>query len=256
MGFLKLVRLVLTALLALMLAMSMVRGSGDFISSVVLCVLFAVVFWLVPYVFMRERAANTVNTPNTKRAVGFRAGFDPDIRHDNIALDTRTDTLWIRDASGAERYLKRPDLLSWKTAHDERNGTFRQRIEIDVPDLKRPRWSVLFQRHSDTWIKSSRKNGQERDEWFARLRAWSQQAPDALAQIRAQAAQIDLSLPSLHRQYYQARTDGDRNNLLVAFDITCDTDDLDQKAEWERLGGSYPGPSSDLLKFGKAAPSA
>ncbi|ALN84419.1 hypothetical protein LC55x_1128 [Lysobacter capsici] len=32
---------------------------------------------------------------------------------------------------------------------------------------------MLFERHSDRWIKTSKINGQERDEWFARLKAWT-----------------------------------------------------------------------------------
>lgn len=194
--------------------------------------------WLVPLLFRRPK-------PRVKQ----HAGFEPSIAHDNIALDMARGTLWIRDASGADRYLKREDLLTWKTAHDFKNGTFRQRIELDVRDVQRPRWQVLFERHSDRRVKTSRLNTQERDEWFARLRAWTQQAPGVAAQ--AQAAGMDPEPSNMHQRYYEATTDEDRQNFLVAFDIACDTAGLDQRTEWERMGGTYPGPSPELLNFAR-----
>lgn len=244
MAFLKLVRWVLTALLIIGLLVSLGDGFFAVISVGTMVAFSLLALWLVPYAFSRARRLNT------SKPVTFREGFEPEMRHDNIALDPHSDAVWIRDASGAERYLERGDMLRWKSAHDWNNGTFRQRIEIDVNDVARPRWQVLFQRHSDTWIKTSKRNGQERDEWFARLRAWDQQ-PQSIS-ARAKAAEIDMSLPGLHSQYYQARTEQDHHNWLVAFDIGCMTAGLDQKTEWERLGGTYPGPSEDLLKFKRA----
>lgn len=236
---LKFVRWVLTALAAL-LALYTVAADGviGLVIGMSPIAFFVGLMWIVPLLFRRPK-------PPSKQHVDF----DPAIAHDNIALDTARGTLWIRDASGAERYLQRNDLLSWKTAHDWKNGTSRQRIELDVRDVQRPRWQVLFQRHSDRWVKSSKVNAQERDEWFARLRAWTQQPPSAAAQ--AHAAGLDPDVANMHRRYYEATTDEDRQNFLVAYDIACDTEDLDQKTEWERMGGSYPGPTPELLKFGK-----
>ncbi len=244
MAFLKLVRWILTALLVLALLVSFGDGFFAVVSTGALVVFFLLALWLVPHAFSRQRQLNT------DKPVTFRDGFEPDFRHDNIALDPHSDVVWIRDASGAERYLERGDMLRWKSNHDWKNGTFCQRIEIDVNEVSRPRWHVLFQRHSDVWKKTSKRNGQERDEWFARLRAWDQ-APQSYA-AKAEAAGIDTSLPGLHRHYYEATTDVQRHNYLVAFDIGCLTACLDQKTEWERLGGTYPGPSEDLLKFKRA----
>lgn len=241
MALLKLARWAVTALLALFWLGSFEDGFFAVVSTGVLVAVLLLLVWLVPKSFARERSHNT------HKPVTFREGFEPDMRHDNIALDPHSDVVWIRDASGAERYLERGEMLSWKSAHDWRNGTFRQRIEIDVSDAQRPRWHVLFQRHSDVWKKTSKRNGEERDEWFARLRAWDKQLQSHAA--RAKAAGIDMSLPGLHRHYYDATTDVQRRNYLVAFDIGCLTAGLDQKTEWERLGGTYPGPSEDLLKF-------
>lgn len=241
MAFLKLVRWVLTALLIIGLLASLGDGFFAVISVGTMVAFSLLALWLVPYAFTRARRLNT------SKPVTFREGFEPEMRHDNIALDPHSDAVWIRDASGAERYLERGDMLRWKSAHDWNNGTFRQRIEIDVNDVQRPRWHVLFQRHSDTWIKTSKRNTAERDEWFARLRAWDQQPQSHAA--KAKAAGVDTSLPGLHRHYYEATTDVQRHNYLVAFDIGCLTENLDQKAEWERLGGTYPGPSPDLSRM-------
>ena len=195
--------------------------------------------WWIPRQLARE---------NKARHVQFKEGFNPDLRHDNIALDTARDELWIRDASGEQRYLRRDDLLSWKTAHDAGgSGVCRQRLELDVRDVGRPRWRVMFQRHSDGWFRGSNANVKERDEWFARLRAWDQQSPATVTQ--AEATEADMSLSALHRHYYEATTDLQRYNYLMAFDISCLTAKLDQKTEWERLGGSYPGSSPDLSRM-------
>ena len=244
MAFLKLVRWVLTALLVIALLVNLGDGFFAIVSIGTMVTFSLLALWLVPRVFSRERSRST------RSLATFREGFEPEMRHENIALDPHSDAVWIRDASGAERYLERGDMLRWKSAHDWSNGTFRQRIEIDVNDVQRPRWHVLFQRHSDTWKRTSKLNGDERDEWFARLRAWEQR-PQSYA-AKAKAAGVDTSLPGLHRHYYQATNDEQRHNYLVAFDIGCLTEQLDQKTEWERLGGNYPGPSEDLLKFKRA----
>lgn len=243
-SILKVVRWILTALLALGFLTSFREGTFAVITSAILTGFFLLALWLVPYWVAHERRRRT------PEASAFREGFTPEVAHDNIALDTLTDLLWIRDPAGGERYLERSDIIGFKAAHDWNNGTFRQRIEIDVRDVHRPRWHVLFQRHSDTWIKTSKRNGAERDEWFARLRAWGDQEPNPAAQARA--AGIDMSLPGLHKHYYDATTDEQRHNYLVAFDIGCLTAQIDQKTEWQRLGGTYPGPSEDLLKFKRA----
>lgn len=237
---LKFVRWVLTALAALLAIFTLaVDGVIGLVIAMSPIAFFVGLMWIVPLLFRRP-----------KPIIKQHTDFDPAIAHDNIALDTLNDLLWVRDPSGVECYLERSDVLSFKTAHDWNNGTFRQRIEIDTKNIQRPRWHVLFQRHSDHWKKSSRLNGQERDEWFARLRAWDSQEPNMAARLRA--AGIDTSLPGLHSQYYQARNEQEHHNWLVAFDIGCLTDNLDQKTEWERLGGTYPGPSEDLLKFKRA----
>lgn len=237
---LKLVRLLLTGLAALLALFTLFSDglTGLLISMLPISVLVGAM-WIVPLMFRKPKPKPAKHTD-----------FDPSIAHDNIALDTGRNVLWIRDASGAERYVRTEELLAWRTNSDRNDGHFRQRLELDVSDVQRPRWNVLFQRHSDRRIKSSRINTAERDEWFARIRAWSQ---EAASHPGAQDAKADQSLPALHAQYYQAENDLQRQNYLVAFDISCSTDSLDQKTQWERLGGDYPGPSPDLQNFRKRA---
>ncbi|HJR72099.1 MAG TPA: hypothetical protein VJ806_00485 [Luteimonas sp.] len=161
----KIARLLATALCLLIVYISF-RGD-DIVGKIIVvvptgCVL--ALLWLVPLAFRhRSKAAPTK----------FRNGFHPGAVHDNIALDTGSDLLWVRDPLRGERYIRRADVMSARTDHDWRNGTFRQRIEIHIADTENPYWQVLFERHSDRWIKSSRINAQERDEWFARIKAWT-----------------------------------------------------------------------------------
>lgn len=197
MAILKLGRWLATALLALLAMLQL--SQGNLFAGFAL-LLIASTMWWVPRIAAGPR----------KMAPTASADFTPSIAHDNIALDTERDTLWIRDASGVERYLRREDLLSWKSAHDWNNGTFRQRIEMDVRDVGRPRWQVLFQKHSDTWKKSSQKNGQERDEWLARLRAWTHQVPGQAAAQDTEA--LDDNPADRHGAYYRATSEVDRSN--------------------------------------------
>ena len=42
-----------------------------------------------------------------------------------------------------------------------------------LADIEQAFQFPLFERHSDRWIKSSKINANERDEWFARIKAWT-----------------------------------------------------------------------------------
>lgn len=212
-------------------ALIMVMAIGQFFFWPVL------LLWVVPAIFRHRPPAKKKHDP---------AVFKADVAHDNIAIDFGRDKLWIRDPVLGERYLARGEALGIKTNFDYESGTFRQRLEFQTNDAVHPLWQVLFQRHSDRWIKTSKRNGAERDEWFARVRAWDHTPQSNTA--KAAAAGMDMSLPGLHRHYYGAENDLQRQNYLVAFDITCKAENLDQKTQWERLGGTYPGPSPELLR--------
>lgn len=162
---LKIARLAITALCVLILFISF-RGDDivGLVITVVPVVLVLAVLWLVPLLFGHRRPAAPVK---------YREGFTPTFAHDNIALDADLDILWVRAPGRGERYLRRKEILAARTANDWRNGTFRQRIEIQIADIHNPEYHVLFERHSDRWIKSSKINANERDEWFARLKAWT-----------------------------------------------------------------------------------
>jgi hypothetical protein len=238
---LKLARLALTALCALLLFIS-IRGD-DIVGLVIVAVptaLVLVAIWGLPMLFRHSAPSLPVK---------FRDGFNPDIAHDNIALDSANQILWIRDPVRGERYLHRADVLTIKTDSDWNNGTFRQRLEFQISDVHQPTWQVLFQRHSDRWIKSSKINGAERDEWFARMRAWLNAALSKPSSAPS-TADKEYTLSELYQAYLWAGTDEEaRQNWLVAFDIQCFSEGLDARKEWERLDGIYPGPSPDLLRM-------
>ncbi|MEF3082732.1 hypothetical protein V3391_11010 [Luteimonas sp. SMYT11W] len=120
--------------------------------------------WVVPAIF-RHRA------PTAKKH--DRSVFSPSIAHDHIALDQGRDKLWIRDPGRGERYLDRNDILSIRTAFDVRGSVTNQRLELQVRDIEHPLWQVPFVRHSDRRQRGMERNGAERDEWFARLKAWT-----------------------------------------------------------------------------------
>jgi len=162
---LKLIRLAITAICALLLFISF--RDGDIINMIMglsIAGLVLAIVWLVPLLFRHHPP---------KLPSNFAGGFVPTAAHDNVALDVNSELLWIRDPVRGERYFHRSDILAARTNHDWRNGTFRQRIELQVDDAAYPQYSVLFQRHSDTWIKTSKLNAVERDEWFERIRAWT-----------------------------------------------------------------------------------
>lgn len=161
----KIARVLATLICGLLLLISYrPQDQVGFVIVLVPTAIFLAAVWLLPLVF-RHRP---VVAPKK-----FRDGFYPGATHDNIALDTGSDLLWVRDPLRGERYVRRTEVMSARTDHDWRNGTFRQRIEIHIADTENPYWQVLFERHSDRWIKSSRINAQERDEWFARIKAWT-----------------------------------------------------------------------------------
>ncbi len=164
-ALLKIARLLATVLCVVLVFISYrPEDMVGFFMALVPSSFFLALIWLVPLAFGHRR-------PRVR--VKHREGFHPSVEHDNIALDPGLDILWVRDPVRGERYIKRRDVLSARTAHDWRNGTFRQRIELRIADIENPVWQVLFERHSDRWIKSSQFNGQERDEWFSRIAAWT-----------------------------------------------------------------------------------
>lgn len=162
---LKLIRLAISAICLLFLFISL--RDDDIIGiavTVVIAGFLLATIWLIPLFFRHHPP---------KLPTQFKGGFTPTVAHDNVALDTDSEMLWIRDPVRGERYIHRSDILSASTNHDWRNGTFRQRIELRIADAAYPQYSVLFQRHSDTWIKTSKLNAQERDDWFERIKAWT-----------------------------------------------------------------------------------
>lgn len=157
------VRIAATALMALVWLQS------DGIWTVVLgvgFVLAAALMWLGP-------VGLGYSGPGAELRHQFEEGFEPEFVHENIALDTKQNRLWIRDRKGAERYLRPDEVASFQTNFDFGNSAYRQRIEFEIADLANPIWHVMFQRHDDRWRWNSERNAQELKEWAARVKTWA-----------------------------------------------------------------------------------
>lgn len=236
----KLARWAITGLVALWVVMMLVDGGlFQVIMFGAVWALPLALLWVLPAILRHKPPASKTHDSAT---------FSADVAHDNIALDFKRDKLWIRDPVRGERYLDRNQVLNIRTLHDTLPYISRQRLEFQIRDVNQPLMEVFFQRHSDRSTASRNRNGQELDEWFARLRAWLKTAP-----VKSQAAQRPsdqgYTLPELHHAYGQAASDEARKNWLVSFDLGCQMKGLDARKEWEQLGGSYPGPSADLLRM-------
>ena len=104
---------------------------------------------------------------------GTSDGFQSDFKHDNIAINSQTGMLWVRDISGKTATLDKDDVLRWTLACTEIGDlSVKNRIELHVQDLKMPMWTVRFNRHGDTWKWNARRNHAEALEWQSRLTTW------------------------------------------------------------------------------------
>ena len=111
--------------------------------------------------------------PDSSSSAGKVDGFVSDYRHDNIAINSQTGKLWVRDRDGRSAVLDKADILRWNLAFTSLGVIHTQnRIEIHARDLNRPMWSIPFNRHGDTWKWNARKNYAEAEEWNSRLTTW------------------------------------------------------------------------------------
>lgn len=105
------------------------------------------------------------------------AGFDPDYIHDNIAIDTKSDQVWLR-----ERREHRTQILPkskikewqrryWQGAHKGASHVeIFNHLQIDVADMDMPRFEIAFHRAPDEW--DWPVNARECKEWASRLSTW------------------------------------------------------------------------------------
>ena len=108
-------------------------------------------------------------------ASAFPPGFNPDFKHINIAIDTKSNRVWLRDRkSGQTTTLDKGDLLRWTHRYTTANhGTWvKNFIDVEVRDLNRPKYEVAFNRNGEFSIFGARKNQAECEEWQSRLTTW------------------------------------------------------------------------------------
>lgn len=147
--------------------------SQAFFSALGLSPLIAVALAVIAAFLVASRfsVSSSVSSASTDKA----DAFVPDFRHDNIAISSPADKLWVRDKSGKSAILDKADILRWNLAFTSFGIEHtNSRIEIHVRDLNRPMWSIPFKRHSDTWKWSARNNYAEAEEWQSRLTTWLQ----------------------------------------------------------------------------------
>jgi len=123
-------------------------------------------------VFFLVKAAGKDKGPS---ASALPPGFSTDFHHDNIAIDTKSNRVWLRDRkSGQTSTLDKGNLLRWTHRYTTGNhGTWvKNFIDVEVRDLNHPKYEVAFNRHSELSIFGARKNQAECEEWQSRLTTW------------------------------------------------------------------------------------
>ena len=130
-----------------------------------LILLIIVIVGLVVLIKKSKHADGGYNLPGA-------APFSPTHADRNLAIDTTTDRVWIRDERGKAWVFHKSQLRAWKHHwHEWRNAafTFREHnvIEISVADLDHPIHRVKFDRHSDKF--GNQRNYQAAQEWNDRL---------------------------------------------------------------------------------------
>lgn len=189
--------------------------------------LVAVACWMAPRLLVGKK----LGPPKPNRE------FTPTIAHDNIALDTTRDLLWIRDVSGATRIIKRGELLSWDNHSRLAGGIPHQRINLQIKDLDRPHWQVEFKRHTETWRASAQKNIDERAEWFARIQAWDATGPKVVSVGVDEDKEALRQFTILHRTVEDPK---ERASAISAFETICQARGWSPRKEWEQFGEVYP----------------
>ena len=127
--------------------------------------LFRTVVFIAAFVFLQRKLKST----GPRLPQDFNASFE----HDNIAIDTTANKVWLRDRkSGQTATLDKRDLLRWTHRYTSVGKYWTKNfIDIEVRDLNRPKYEVAFNRHADTkW--GCKKNQAECEEWQSRLTTW------------------------------------------------------------------------------------
>lgn len=123
---------------------------------------------LVYYAWIRKPSPKPIDLR------GLPVNFLATHRHRDIALDSATRRLWVKDERGRERVLDSGEIIGWemKSIEVNRNGSCwnkKNYLEIKTNDLDRPVWRVRFKDHMEAF--PSNRNHRECSEWFARLTA-------------------------------------------------------------------------------------
>ena len=109
------------------------------------------------------------------------AGFDASFWNKNIALDTTTGALWVRDKSGITATLQREEVVGWEMQNSNfssqavvgpRVTPMDNRLLIKTKNLQRPVWTVPFNAHTSLTGGGNHANHRELKDWYERLNAF------------------------------------------------------------------------------------
>ena len=109
------------------------------------------------------------------------AGFNASFWNKNIALDTTSGALWLRDQDGTTTTLPREGVLGWEmssadSTHQTNIGPrvvhLNTNLLVKTRDFAKPLWTVRFNAHLPRTMHGSKANYRELTEWQARLDAF------------------------------------------------------------------------------------
>lgn len=108
------------------------------------------------------------------------AEFSADFWNKNIALDTNTRRLWLRDKDGSTAVMQASQIVrceasSSSAQHQTNIGPRTVHLDtvlrVNVKDLGKPLWTIAFNAHPTRTMPGSQANYQELQDWQARVEA-------------------------------------------------------------------------------------
>lgn len=118
--------------------------------------------------------AGLIYSKNSKVVTGPKPQeFDANFSHNNIAINTESGKIWLRDVSGKTAIFDKADISRWRHEHASLGlKNYDNRLIVDVRDLSSPVWTVRFSRHNDNFDKGAKQNFEDARDWHSRLTAW------------------------------------------------------------------------------------
>lgn len=112
----------------------------------------------------REKLVNDTSIANE---------FSPDFKYKNMAIDTKSGKLWMKDIRHEVITVDKQDILRWNYVYTTRSKYhLNNRIEIHIRDLNNQKWIVPFDLHIDSFAWGASQNRSDAEQWESRLTTW------------------------------------------------------------------------------------